>query len=797
MNYAYLSKTYARDLAQRAQPITAQAPYGQALLMKTSFVVREPLVTLKKAELVVTAHGLYRPYLNGHLLDSNPLLPGWTSYEWRVRAQRIEIPLREGLWEDAEQSLSLLVGNGWYRGRFGFCEQLSNYGEKISAIAMLVLTHKNGQVTYIVTNPETWTIETSHVLENSLYNGTTMLAPDDLVAGWEVAHKSGIVPEDTLAPGTQLPVELDTTFDTTTIVDHEGPGIDTSLVLKPLATLTSPSGKTIIDFGQNLVGVVRVRFRSCAGQMLTVRYAEVLEHGELGTRPLRFAKATDRILVGQDGANHKNQDWYIPPFTFHGFRYVELTGDAVANIEAIEAVVYQSAMRQTLTLETSNKDLNQLVRNAQWSQRGNFLDIPTDCPQRDEREGWTGDIAVFAPTATQLFDCKEFLAKWLVDMRLEAESAGFVPMVVPDIVKLAPTENILEWIKAPTALWGDAAIWVPDALYVQYADKSLLAAHYPLMKLHIMSVLYRVDPVTDVWNREDFQFGDWLDPVAPPDEPWAAKADRYVIAQLCALRSLQIMVRTARILHFKEDKDFFKRELKRLRAGFYRQYVKMDVWGNIEVASDCQAVYALAIHFGALHEEHKAAAGQRLAELVAADGYHVSTGFAGTPYVLWALSETGHAREAWQMLMQKECPSWLYPVTMGATTMWERWDSMLPDASINPGDMTSFNHYAFGSVVDWLIKVAFGLRRAQGPGNSWYVEPLLLKDLYRDVPQMTLTYETETGPLTLSWNYEDGAVALKVEKPKNCEVTYRMPTVGEEKVKPGGQLLYIYDNQLE
>ena len=482
-------------------------------------------------------------------------------------------------------------------------------------------------------------------------------------------------------------------FDTSVLVPAIGPPVVRHETRRPERVWHSPSGRTLVDFGQNLVGWVRFTTQGPSGAEIRIRHAEVLEDGELGVRPLRDAQATDRFILSG------GVDSFEPTFTFHGFRYVEVTGPL--DPEALEAVVVHSDLRRTGTFECSDPLLTQLHRNVVWGLRGNFLDVPTDCPQRNERLGWTGDLAVFAPSAAYLYDVSSFLEDWLVDLDLEQQHAdGMVPFVVPDVLKLMPHPVGLPPVDT-AAVWSDAAVWVPWALYQAYGDPAVLERQYDSMCAHVRRVASKVSP-SGVWDQ-GFQFGDWLDPDAPPDEPWRAKADPGVVATACLYRSTRMLAEVSSVLG--HDASEFAALADRTREAFVAAYVSED--GTVQ--SDCTTAYTLAIVFDLLSPELEALAGDRLAELVVKSGHRISTGFAGTPYICEALARTGHLDDAYGLLLQRECPSWLYPVTMGATTVWERWDSMLPDGSINPGEMTSFNHYALGAVADWIHRTVAGI----------------------------------------------------------------------------------------
>jgi alpha-L-rhamnosidase len=704
-----------------------------------------------RAELHVSSLGVFEAYLNGQAVSDDVLSPGWSAYEWRLRYRSYDVGALFP--PDAQHDpvvIGLHLGNGWYRGRLGFLGSRALYGTELAAIAELEVEFADGHVQVAGTDT-TWAAGPSEVLENDLYDGQTIdarlrdtswLRPGaHHLQGWTPVHE--------------------VTFDADRLVPYLGPAVRRQDVVAPVRIWRSPSGRWLVDFGQNLVGWVRLRARGDAGQAITLRHAEVLEHDELGTRPLRTAKAKDRfVLSGED-------DVFEPAFTFHGFRFVDVDGyPGELTPGCLEAVVVHSDLHRIGTFECSDPLLNRLHQNVVWSQRGNFLDVPTDCPQRDERLGWTGDIAVFAPTAAYLFDVGGFLDDWLADVdREQAHAGGLVPYVVPDSLKYDP---LPEHFPKPesTAIWSDAAVWVPWALWQAYGDVDALRRHYPAMVAHTRRVERLLSP-NGLWDS-GFQFGDWLDPTAPPEVPFQAKADLGVVATACFHRTLTQMAAAARALGVQGDAESFAALGERVRAAFVEHYV--DEHGTIR--SDCPTVYALAIVFGLLAGRQRDGAGQRLAELTRRGNYRVATGFAGTPYVLDALSGTGHLDVAYRMLTERGCPSWLYPVSMGATTIWERWDSMLPDGSINPGEMTSFNHYALGAVADWMHRTIGGITP---------LEPGYRRVLVAPRPGAGLTWaraslETRHGPVRVSWTAgPEGLQSLDVDVPEGVTALIRRP----------------------
>nr|WP_089775905.1 glycoside hydrolase family 78 protein [Ruania alba] len=737
--------------------IAPDQDFDGAPLLRTEFSLASGHGDVVAATLTSTALGVHEMFVNGQPVGPDVLSPGWSSYQWRLRWRSHDIT--ERLPSEGQVAIGAALGNGWYRGRLGFTGGRALYGDELGLIAQLEVTYADGHVQTVVTG-ETWRSGPSSTVANDLYDGQTIDARRS-TPGW---NAPGF--DDEAWAGIHA---LD--FDRGRLTAPIGPPVVRHETIRPTAIFTSPSGKTLVDFGQNLVGWIRFSVSAPAGTTITIRHAEVLEHGELGTRPLRDVEATDRFITSGD------VDHFEPTLTFHGFRYAEVTGwPGELTTDSLEAVVVSSDLRRIGSFECSDDMINKLHENVVWGQRGNFLDLPTDCPQRDERLGWTGDISVFADTAAYLFDVKDFLADWLADLRFEqSHQNGRVPFVVPDVIRIGPRDPDRgdEKDGAITAIWGDAAVWVPWSLYQAYGDLTILADQYGSMVAHATAIAEHLSP-SGVWDT-GFQFADWLDPDAPPDRPGAAKADKGVVSTACAYRTADLVSRTAELLGNTEDSQRFRTMADGLKRAFHEHYV--DERGT--VASDCATVYALAIQFGLVDGAQRGFAGQRLAELVAEAGYRVSTGFAGTPFVTWALSETGHLDAAYRLLLEKECPSWLYPVTMGATTIWERWNSMLPDGSINPGKMTSFNHYALGAVADWLHKAVAGIQPAE-PGYS--------RIRITPKPGGGLTWArsslvTPHGEVSSSWRLDGDEFHLDVAIPDGTTAEVTLP--GGETVTAG------------
>jgi alpha-L-rhamnosidase len=739
-----------------ARMIAADLDFDGAPLLRNEFTQETGHGAVIAATLKLTALGVVEAWLNGQRVSNDLLTPGWTSYEWRLRYSEYDVA---SLLED-DNVIGLALGNGWYRGRLGWTGGTAFYGDALGGFGQLEVTFEDGFVQVVGTG-DGWTSGPSAVTANDLYDGETIDARRDRSAWLE----RGFVSPDWVGVHA-----ID--FDTDKLVSNSAPPVVRWAERPVVTSWTSPAGKTLVDFGQNLVGYVRVRTQGPVGTEIEIRHAEVLEDGELGTRPLRSALATDRyILSGGD-------DEFEPTFTFHGFRYAEISGwPGQLSEEDITAIVVGSDLERIGTFHSSEPMLNQFHQNVVWGMRGNFLSVPTDCPQRDERLGWTGDIAAFAPTAAFLFDVDSFLGEWLKDLAIEqAHQGGVIPFVVPDALKYFEVHPEIG-VPVSTAVWSDAGAWVPWALYQAYGDESVLVAQFDSMAAHVRQVESLLSP-TGLWDT-GFQWGDWLDPDAPPEDPANAKADKGVVATVCAYRSARIVADAAEILGRRDEAAEFSAVAAQLKEAFAEYYLNAG-----RIVSDCTTVYALAIAFGILDPSDEEVAGDRLAELVAESGYLISTGFAGTPFICDALSKTGHTDDAYKLLLQRNDPSWLYAVTMGATTIWERWDSMLPDGSINPGQMTSFNHYAFGAVADWMHRVVGGI----APLAPGYREVLVAPQPGGGLTDVRTSLETPHGRVAVHWSIIDDRLQVEADIPVGVRAIVRLPGQTDIAIPNGGHV---------
>ncbi len=711
-------------------PATGAAPF----LARGELSLERPV---RSAVLHATALGMCRVTINGRRVDDAELTPGWTSYPQRLLHESADVTslVRQGL-----NAIGAEVAGGWFAESYGFGgADRRVYGDQAAFAAVLLVEFDDGGELRMSTS-DAWRVTGDGArLSSSIYLGEHYDARREL-PGWD---EPGFDDADWSEP---LLVEREIAP-----VPRSSPPVRVIEELPVASVVSAESGRLLLDFGQNLVGRLRVSLEGDAGDRFVLRHAEVLEDGELGTRPLRRAVATDSYVCRGGGVER-----WEPAFTFHGFRYAEVSGPRTPDPAGIRAVVLHSDLERTGRFTTSHPELDRLHRNVVWSMRGNFVSIPTDCPQRDERMGWTGDIQVFAPTASSLYDCDGFLASWLTDLALEQSAAGGVPFVVPDV---------LDSGRFAAAAWGDAATVVPTVLAERFGDRRAIARQFASMRAWVDRVLADEGRALPWEGR--FQFGDWLDPTAPADRPWAGRTDADLVAGAYLFRSARLVADAAELLG-AADGERYRRIADDVRRAWLAEYLTPA--GRL--VSDSPTAYCLALEFGLADEpDVRARLGERLLELVRRDGYRIGTGFVGTPLVLDALSGAGAVAAAGRMLLETELPSWLYPVRLGATTIWERWDSMLPDGRINPGDMTSFNHYAFGAVADWLHRVLAGL----SPQSAGYRRVRIAPHPIAEVEAAAFELHTPFGRALVDWRIAEGRLETIAVVPPNVRATVELP----------------------
>lgn len=714
---------------------------------------------VKRARVYITAQGVYDLRINDKAVSKDFMNPGWTNYHHRLLYQVYDVADALG---EGENDVTIELAEGWFTGRLGWGEGVSNfYGERNAVMAQLEVEYGNGSREVLNTD-ESWRVTRGASSVAEIYDGQTFDARRAKLVRESIKSGAGFGPVEVLEA---LP-------ESTELEAMDSAPVRQIEVVAPVKQFSTPSGKTVLDFGQNLVGYVRIKkVTGPEEHTIALKFAEVMENEELGTRPLRAAKATDHLILSGTG-----EESWEPNFTFHGFRYfqVENWPDGNNLLESVEAVVVHTDMTPTASFTCSNDSLNQLHSNINWSMRGNFTGLPTDCPQRDERLGWTGDIAVFAPTATFLYDCTALLKSWLKDVWTDQkDDGGIPPVVVPNCVQKA---DFWEFV-TECAIWNDVAVLVPWALYRETGDLSILAAQFESMDTYLASLRRGTDHTSALWSDDSFQLGDWLDPLAPPDNPMQCQTDAHLVANAFLIQSLSIMAEVCALLDKRHKASSFRDWHAKARGQFQRRYVTQAGL----VVSDSQTAYALAIVFGLLEEEHLPEAGARLERLVRKNNFRISTGFAGTPYVLEALTQTGRRQVAYRMLLETKCPSWLYPITMGATTTWERWDSMMPDGRVNPGEMTSFNHYALGAVGHFLHERVGGLTCTAPGWKECRVQPLP----GGEVTKARVEHVAIHGRIGAEWEVVDGVLRVEVWVPPGTVMQVVLPERGTVVVGSG------------
>ncbi|KAJ6071955.1 hypothetical protein N7499_009969 [Penicillium canescens] len=710
-----------------------------------------PFAKVQQARLYITSLGVFQAYINGVPVGDHCMAPGWTSYLHRLNYEVLDVSSL--LHENEPNTIAVEVAEGWYATRLGFHGgRRFIYGDEMALIAQLEMKSEDGDQ-FTVPSDSTWKSHHSAIVSSEIYDGEVYNALDEQ-DGWS-SHSSA------LEATWKATREVD--FPSAELVAPNAPPVRVTEVVKPIQIITTPSGKTIVDFGQNLVGRIRIpRLAVARGENVILTHAEVLENEELGTRPLRVAKCSDKIISAGDEI-----DW-APRFSFHGFRFVQVEGWN-PDLNNIVAEVMHTDLARTGWFNCSHPMINKLHQNATWSMRGNFLSIPTDCPQRDERLGWTGDIQVFGPSASFLYNTSGMLGDWLKDLSAEQlkNPKAIPPFVIPNVI---PEEA---WPCFPQAIWDDVTVLLPWTLYQNYGDVEILRKQYPSMVGWLDRGVQRGPD--RLWDDTLFQLGDWLDPTAPPDQPGNARTDGTLVADAYLVHVTKVLAEISSIIGEAVNASRYETEHQSLKLRFQTKYVTPEGW----LVGDTQTALSLALVFDLLNNpKQAAAAGARLARLVGKSKFQVSTGFAGTPVITHALTKSGYPQLAYRMLQEKSCPSWMYPITMGATTIWERWDSMLPDGSINPGEMTSFNHYALGSIINWLHKTVAGVSPLEPGWRHILIQP---------VPGGTVTsaeaiYETSYGRLECRWEVgQGGEFRLEVIVPPNSKAKIILPTGAGEK----------------
>ena len=731
---------------------TAKKASPTPMVFRKQFTARPGL---RRAWLEATALGVYELDLNGSKVGDDYFAPGFTSYEHQIQYQTYElVALAEG-----PNTIAATVAGGWAVGSFTHTRKNKIYADRQAFLCEIHLEYLDGTVEIVATGPN-WDVSTDGPVRMAeWYDGETY---DATVGADQQTWKPASITSPRGKPD---------------ILAQYGPPVRAQQVMHPVATSVAPSGELIFDFGQNFAGVVHAQLRGVRGRTVTFRHAEVLVDDELFVKSLRTAKAT-ATYVCVDG-----EQTYSPRLTYMGFRYVGVSGIAAEDLE-LTALVLHSDLAESGTFTSSNTALNDLQSAIQWGGRSNFVDIPTDCPQRDEREGWTGDYAVFASTASYNFDMSRFLRKWLRDLDAEQGRGGGIPMVVPKAGNGFPT--------MATACWGDVCVLAPWAEYLARGDLGLLRDQYATMTRFLgaakwWSGLFSFTKnARHVW-RFPFHFGDWTAPDGSVRD-WLAKGKWIGTAYFA--NSCGIVAEIADLL----GKPAEARHYRALRQNIIDAYRAEFTDGRGTLSNEFQTAYVLPLHFGMTAGGETEQMASNLVRLIDTAGGHLATGFPGTPYILFALSDNGRVDDAFDLLLQTSSPSWLYMVESGGTTIWERWDALRPDGTVNTtsltaadgdssdGGMVSFNHYAAGAVGDWLYRRVAGIEPIEGGYRRFRVAPLMGGGLTSAEGAVVTPY----GRAASAWSLDGGHFTLRVTVPVSTSCTVVLPD-GTEHTRSSGQ----------
>lgn len=704
---------------------------------------------VQSARIYATANGLYQLSLNGEKVGDERFTPGWTSYNKRQQYQTYDVTNQL----QSNNAIGAVVGDGWYRGTIGWGNNRNRYGHHTALLFQLHVQYTDGSQE-VINSDHSWLTTTGPILYSDIYNGETYDANLEQ-NGWD---QPGFPDEDW-----RYASVLD--YSKSHLVAQQGLPVKVIDEIKPVNILKTPKGELVFDMGQNMVGWVRLQASGKRGDQVTLKFAEVLDkEGNFYTDNLRSAKATDYYTFKGGGV-----ELFEPHFTFHGFRYVLLEGfHGTPDLNTITGVVIHSDMEPTGNFSCSDSLINRLQHNIQWGQKGNFLDVPTDCPQRDERLGWTGDAQVFFPTAAFNFQVAPFFTKWMADVAADQQPDGRIPHVVPDVLNG----------DGGSSAWADAAIVIPWQMYLIYGDKQILEVQYPSMKAWVDFMANRAGEGL-IW-RGDYHFGDWLAFATTRSDYPGATTEKDLIATAYFRYSSGVLAEIAALLGKEEDASRYQILSEKIKTAFIHEFVTPA--GRL--VSITQTAYALALAFSLLPEDLVSAAAQHLAHDVRKFG-HLTTGFVGTPLLCATLSDHGYHDLACMLLNRKEYPSWLYPVTQGATTIWERWDGQKPDGTFQDVGMNSFNHYAYGAIGDWLYRYVAGLN--PDPQNPGYKHIIFKPQPGGGLSYARAEFESMYGTVVSYWKLEAHRMIYEVGIPANTTATVILPNAGLTEVTMNGQ----------
>ena len=710
---------------------------------------------VKTARVYATALGLYELHLNGVRMGDWLFTPGWTNYRKRLQYQTYDVT---NMLKPGTNAIGAVLGKGWFSGNLVWSGNHDLYGDSQALLLQMHILYEDGSEELLLSD-KGWKSSTGPILMSEIYHGETYDA--------RLEKKGWSMPEYDASDWVEVE---EYSYGKSTLTAQENVPVRIIQQINPVRIIKTPAGESVIDFGQNMTGWVRFSVEGSAGTAVTLKHAEVLDsHGNFYTENLRSAKQTITYTLKGEGVEH-----FEPHFTFQGFRYVSVVGYPGEILpENFMGMVIHSDMEEAGYFECSNELVNQLQHNIQWGQKGNFLDVPTDCPQRDERLGWTGDAQMFIRTACFNMNTALFFTKWLRDLYTEQSLKKGVPHVVP---------NVLGENSFSSAAWGDAAVICPWILYLCYGDSRILEKQYDSMKMWVEYIKNQGDNPY-LWNTGS-HFGDWLGLDSKPDSYEGATSKDFIATAFYAY-STSILVRTAGILGRQEDAIQYEELHRNILENFRKEFVTP----NDGLVVETQTAHVLALMFDLVEEKDKRRTVDALVKLLRDNKNHLTTGFVGTPYLCHVLSNNGCNNLAYELLQQTDYPSWLYQITKGATTVWEHWDGIKEDGSFWSRDMNSFNHYAYGAIGDWLYRVVAGIDTDQeNPGyRHILIKPCPGKGLIFARASLQSMY----GEIKSEWEKTPVDMKLEMVIPPNTTATVILPDALLEYVYESGRMLEI------
>lgn len=717
--------------------------------LRKEFILNKPV---KSAYAFTTALGLYEFYINGKKVGKDVLTPGWTSYNKRLLYQTYDVTEYV---QNGDNAMAAMLGAGWYKGVMGFVGNRNNYGDRSAFFGQLVIHYEDGTTDWLVTD-DTWKGTDAPVVFSEIYDGEV--------------YDARLEKEGYLLPGypaKDLKTAEVINKDLSKLFTQPGCRVGEITKIPAKRIFTTPEGDKVVDFGQNMTGWIHIKVKGSAGDRVELKCFEVLDaKGNVYLDNLRLAKQT-LVYICKD----EQEAEYHPHFTFQGFQYAKIVSyPGELTLEDIYACAVHSDMDRTGYFECSNPDLNQLQHNILWGLKGNFLDIPTDCPQRNERLGWTGDAQIFCRTASYLMNTYTFFSKWLKDVAADQTEEGGVPHVVPDILTGSAEDD---WLVSQgthsAAAWADVAVINPWTMYITYGDKVILEEQYESMKAWIEFM--RIHSKDGIWNYR-LQFGDWVALDAEEGSYFGATPNDLTCTAYYAY-STGLFAKIARVLGRDEDALVYGKLQEEIVEGFRKYFFDKD--GNM--TSQTQTAHIIALYFNLVPEEYRQKTTDALLKLLAKENGHLVTGFVGTPYFCHALSQNGHTKEAYELLLKDDFPSWLYQVKMGATTVWEHWDGMKPDGTMWSPDMNSFNHYAYGAIGEWLYRAVAGIDiDEKEPG---YKHAIIHPHLGGGLTYVKGEYKSVYGTIKTYWQLDRDKVKLEVTIPVNTTASLYLDDVAE------------------